>query len=123
MNREGQEAGPISIKTAKWGCCIALGDARRQLGINRNFTLVVGFWQPRRKKKRIVRVVVTNVTAEVWQNLWGKLTSSDLERIAGVVTDRSLRYETVRVRAKEEKAKMADKGSLIVLNPKIDSKK
>jgi hypothetical protein len=122
MNPEGEDAGPISIKTAKWRSPIGLGDARRQFEILHNFTLVVGFWEQKGARKRIVRVVVAKVGAERWRSLWGQLTASDLDSLDRVIKNRKVDHEAAQERAKQGKARLAEKGSLIVLNPKIDSK-
>lgn len=90
--------------------------------MNYNFTFVVGFWDRKGARKRVVRVVVAKVTAQTWRRLWGRLTRSQLDALARAVSARGEDYEAARRRAKEGKAKLAAEANLIVLNPKIDSK-
>jgi hypothetical protein len=122
MNPEGEEAGPVSVKTAQWESAVTLGDALRQFDIQQNFTLVAAFWQREGKKKRIVRVAVATVPVAAWRTLWGDLTRDDVAFLDRLIKDRTVEYQTVRRTAKEQKARLSSKGSQIVLNPKIDGK-
>ena len=45
---------PVSIKTAKYGSTIGLGDACRQFDTKENFLMIVGFWKQEGRYKRIV---------------------------------------------------------------------
>ena len=43
---------PVSIKTAKWGSPIGLGDAIRQRKINESFVMIAGFWRQRTPQEK-----------------------------------------------------------------------
>ncbi|BCB96829.1 hypothetical protein JZK55_17510 [Dissulfurispira thermophila] len=120
-NRSG---GPISIKTAKWKGAIYFGDALRRFRINSDFTLIVGFWEPIGKKKRIVKIVEQFVSLDEWQRLWAPFTENDLTKLDSLIKDRSMSPDQTRQRIKKEllRLKNANHWGIITLNPKIDSK-
>lgn len=114
---------PVSIKTAKLGSPIGLGDVLRQRQIDRDFLMIVGFWEQRSKTdKWIVEIGCARFSAADWQNLWGQLTLVEISSIDAVVKNLSEHYSTVRRKAQEWKRGAAVKSSVIVINPKIDSK-
>jgi len=114
---------PVSVKTAKLGSPIGLGDVRRQRQINHDFLLIVGFWKQHSKtEKHIVDIGWTRIGLSRWESLWGDLCLAELEIIDAEVKDLNEHYTTVRSRAREWKSQALVKSSAIVVNPKIDSK-
>ena len=72
---------PVSIKTAKYGSTIGLGDAIRQFNTNEDFLLIVGFWKQEGKLKHIVNVSAVVVKKEVWKNLWLPIKFDNLKKL------------------------------------------
>lgn len=114
----------VSIKTAKYGSPIGLGDILRQRIIDCDFLLIVGFWRQRSpKEKWIEDIGVCRFNAAQWNSLWGSLTLAQLQAIDTVVKDTSLPYQTARAKVRAWKNSTTEVGtSRIVVNPKIDSK-
>ena len=113
---------PVSIKTAKNGTPIGLGDVIRQRQINCDFVMIIGFWeQLNRTEKWIVDIGYAVFRADVWNNLWGQLTIDELQAIDTVVKDMNEHYSVVRQAAKRWKMNASVQSSTIVINPKIDS--
>lgn len=115
---------PVSVKTAKYGSPIGLGDVRRQRSIDTSFIMIVGFWKQRNpSEKWFEEIGVAAFTAPVWDNLWGSLTFEEISAIDSRIKDLTLPYATARQTAKDWKnAYVSQAGSEIVINPKIDSK-
>ena len=115
---------PVSIKTAKFGSPIGLGDAVLRRGINAPFVMIVGFWTQRTAaQKWFEDIVAVRFSAAEWNRLWGTLTATDIADIDAAVKDMELHYSNARKIAKEWKQRVAKKStSKIVINPKIDSK-
>ncbi len=113
---------PVNPKAVKHGSPVGLGDALQQFDINEPFTLVLGFWRQEGGAKRFVNITAVTVTPEQWRKLWGPVTRADLEKLDAVIKDRSLDYREARRRAQAMKSAPPFTQSLIVLNPKIDSK-
>lgn len=114
---------PVNPKAVKYGSPIGLGDALRQYDVAEPFILLVGCWrQTGPTEKRFVKIVAPRVEPEVWRKLWGPVTRADLERLAAVVTDRSLSVEEARRRAQAMKSRPPFSESVFVLNPKIDAR-
>ncbi len=113
---------PVSIKTAKLGSPIELGDALRQFSIDEDFLLIVGFWRQRENLKYIVVAEAVKVRRESWRKLWSPITLDDLERLDALIKDKSLSYREARHQAGAMKRSCPYSESTIVLNPKIDSK-
>jgi hypothetical protein len=113
---------PVSIKTAKYGSSIGLGDALRQFKIEESFLLIVGFWKQEGQHKKWVNIVATEVQPAQWRNLWNPITVADIQKLDSLIKDRSLHYEEVREQAKTLKSSSPYADCLMVLNPKIDSK-
>jgi hypothetical protein len=114
---------PVSIKTAKLGSPIGLGDVLRQRQIDRDFLMIVGFWEQRTKtEKWIVDIGCAAFDSASWQSLWGQLTLAELQQIDAMVKNMGEHYSTVRAKAQQWKAKPAVQTSTLVINPKIDSK-
>lgn len=117
-----KKGGPISIKTAKWKGGVYFGDAIRQHDITTNFTLIVGFWEERSGKKKIVKITESLITEEDWRRFWGNISREDLLELDKCIKDRSKNYLTVRIEAQRLKETISTKSGIITLNPKIDSK-
>ena len=114
---------PVSIKTAKLGSPIGLGDAFRQRQIDHDFLMIAGFWEQRTTtEKWIVDIGCARFDSATWQKLWGQLTLDDISSIDRVVKNMNEHYWTVRAKAQEWKTKTAVLTSTLVINPKIDSK-
>jgi hypothetical protein len=114
---------PVSIKTAKLGSPIGLGDVLRQRQIDNDFLMIVGFWEQRTaNEKWIVDIGCAAFNLGAWQKLWGQLTLDDISRIDQVVKNMSEHYSIVRAKAQAWKIKAAIHASTLVINPKIDSK-
>jgi hypothetical protein len=121
VNRAHGEV-PVNPKAAKYGTPVDLGDAVRQFRIDEPFILVVGFWQQVGSEKRFVNIVAPRIAPEQWRRLWGPVTLADLERLDRVVKDRTLTPEQARAAALQIKSAPPFTESIIVVNPKIDSR-
>ncbi len=113
---------PISIKTAKYGSPIGLGDAIRQFTIEEDFLFIVGFWKQEGSRKNIVAVEAVKVSVSEWRELWSPITLNDLKQLDDNIKDNQVDYKTARQKAKETKKSEPYCLAKIVLNPKIDSK-
>jgi hypothetical protein len=111
---------PVSVKTARLGAAIELGDALRQYEIDEPFLLVVGFWTPDSPTKRIVNIVAPVVSAEQWRKLWGPVTYADLQRLDALIKDTGPTVEEIRRRALLIRSSPPFSGAIIQVNPKID---
>lgn len=61
---------PVSIKTAKWGSPIGLGDAIRQRNINESFVMIAGFWRQRTpQEKWFEEIGIVKFHPEYWNSL------------------------------------------------------
>ncbi len=113
---------PVNPKATKHGTPVGLGDAVRQFEINETFLLIVGFWeQVTPAEKRWTNVQAVTVAPENWKKLWLPVTQADLDRLNGVIKDKSLSLEEARKRAQEIKSKQPFTLAVIQVNPKIDS--
>ena len=115
---------PVSIKTAKYGSPINLGDVLRQRQIAADFVMIVGFWRQRTPtEKWFEEIGVVRFTAATWAALWGDLTLEHLSAIDRQVKDLSLSYASARLRARDWKRQTpCVRTARFVINPKIDSK-
>ena len=114
---------PVSIKTAKTGSPIGLGDVLRQRQIDQHFVMIVGFWkQQTLTEKWILDIGCAIFEITSWQHLWGELTLAEIQEIDLVVKNQSEHYSIVRTKAQAWKNRPAIATSAIVINPKIDSK-
>ena len=116
---------PVSVKTAKFGSPIGLGDILRQRNINEPFLMIVGFWRQRTSSEKWFEDIgCIKFTPSVWDSLWGNLSLQKLSDLDKIVKDLDSHYSVIRKKAQEMKAMIsADSGSQITINPKIDSKK
>lgn len=113
---------PVNPKAAKEHTPVDLGDALRQYDIAEPFILVIGYWRQDGEKKRFVNIVAPRIEPEAWHKLWGPVTRADLERLDAVIKDRTLSPAEARREALAIKNAPPFTGSVIVVNPKIDSK-
>lgn len=115
---------PVSIKTAKYGSPIGLGDVLRQRQINSDFVMITGFWRQRTPtEKWFEEIGVVHFSATTWIGLWGDLTLDQLVGIDRVVKSLSLPYAIARLQARDWKRNtLAVPTARFVINPKIDSK-
>jgi len=113
---------PISIKTAKYGSTISLGDARRQFDTKEEFLMIVGFWKQEGIYKKIVNVTSVVVKKELWAKLWEPIVLEDLIKLDSLIKNTSLHYTKVRKMAQDLKKQKPYLLCKITLNPKVDSK-
>jgi hypothetical protein len=113
---------PVNPKATKYGTPVDLGDALRQFDIDEPFLLVIGYWRQEGDTKRFVKIIAPTVTPGQWRKLWSPVTRADLEKLDALIKDRSLDYREARERARAMKKSAPFNQSVIVLNPKIDSK-
>lgn len=113
---------PVSIKTARYGRSVDLGDALRQYSINERFLLIVGFWKQEGEKKRIVAIVAATVEPALWKRLWEPITPEELQRLDAVVKNRRTPYHEARLQAKKIKNAPPFTQAVMGVHPKIDSK-
>ncbi len=114
---------PVSIKTAKTGSPIGLGDVLRQRQIDHDFLMIVGFWEQRTTtEKWFVDIDCAMFRAADWQALWGRLTLAEISATDAVVKNQGTHYSAVRAEAQNWKRQPSVQTSTLVINPKIDSK-
>jgi len=88
---------PVSVKTAKYGSPIGLGDVRRQRSIDMPFVIIVGFWKQRTPfEKWFEEIGVALFTVPVWSGLWGALTIEEISEIDSRIKDLTLPYAIAR---------------------------
>ena len=113
---------PVNPKAAKYGTPVDLGDALRQFQIEESFILAIGFWQQQGDEKRFVNIVAPRIDPVQWRKLWGPITLADLQRLDAIIKDKTLTPEAARATALKIKSSPPFTQSVIVVNPKIDSK-
>jgi len=113
---------PVNPKSAKYGTPVDLGDALRQFKIDEPFILVVDFWQQAGNEKSFVNLIAPRIEPVLWKKLWGPVTLADLQRFDAVIKDKSLTPAQARAAALKIKNAPPFTQSVIVVNPKIDSK-
>lgn len=121
---EGLQNIPVSIKTAKYGSPIGLGDALRQRNIEEPFLMVAGFWRQRSSaEKWFEDIGYAKFSRESWNSLWGNLSLRQLAELDELVKDMTTHYSAARAKALAWKLEVAtNSGCKLVINPKIDSK-
>jgi len=115
---------PANPKAVKYGTPLDMGDALRQFGVAEKggrFLLIVGFWTQDGGKKRWVNAVAAEVTREQYRRLWEPVTREDLEKLDGVVKDKSLAPAEAREEAQKIKRRIPFSKSIMQVNPKIDA--
>ena len=114
---------PVSIKTAKIGSPIGLGDVLRQRQIDHDFLMIVGFWAQRSPtEKWFVDIGCVLFRAADWEALWGRLTLAEIAVIDAAVKKQGTHYSVVRAEAQKWKRSVLQRGCTLVINSKIDSK-
>ncbi len=111
---------PVSIKTCKNRCPIGFGDALRQFKTDKDFLLIIGFWEQSGANKNFVAVEAAKITAENWRSLFASLTEESLKLLDSTIKNRETHYAEVRKAVKEIKKSLPP--TKMILNPKIDSK-
>jgi hypothetical protein len=116
---------PVSVKSAKYGAPVGLGDVLRQRSIDESFLIIAGFWRQRTSSQKwFEEIGVAHFTAESWTALWGSLELDAIQVIDKEIKNLALPYQTARIKAQAWKRQFADNSnSQIVINPKIDSKR
>jgi hypothetical protein len=113
---------PISIKTAKYGSSVDLGDALRQYSINENFMIIIGYWKQEGAKKRFVNIVAVRVDEQKYHELWQPIAWADLQRLDALVKNRALTSQQARDAARTMKRLVPFSKAVMDVNPKIDDK-
>ena len=113
---------PVNPKAAKYGTPVDLGDALRQIAIDEPFILVIGYWRQEGDAKRFVNLVAPRIEPAVWKKLFGPVTLADVRHLDAVIKDNSLTPAAARAAALKIKNAPPFTESVIVFNPKIDSK-
>lgn len=115
---------PVSVKTAKYGSPIGLGDVRRQRSIDVPFLMIVGFWKQRTpSEKWFEEIGVSYFSVPAWNSLWGGLDINEISVIDSRIKDMSIPYAKARELAQKWKQDFSSQcGGELVINPKIDSK-
>jgi hypothetical protein len=113
---------PISIKTAKYRSAIGLGDALRQISIDEDFIMIVGYWIQEGNNKKLVNVSASIIDQKIWRKLWDPIKHDDILILDSLIKSYNEDYSKIRNDAQVLKAKSPYKDALITLNPKIDSK-
>lgn len=112
---------PVNPKAAKHGTAVDLGDALRQYAIDEPFLLIIGFWQQDGDMKRIVNIIAPEISAALWRQLWGPVTSADLLKLDALIKDTGPSVEETRRRALKMKNSPPFSEAVIQVNPKIDN--
>lgn len=115
---------PVSIKMAKLGSPIGLGDVLRQRQVDTDFLMITGFWQQRTPTEKWIRAIgVAHLPCLKWTGLWGQLSLAQLQAIDVVVKNMAHSHMVARQHAKTWKLTQAEVlTARFVINPKIDSK-
>ena len=115
---------PVSVKTAKYGSPIGLGDIIRQRNISVPFVMIAGFWRQRTKEEKwFEEIEAVLFTPASWNALWGDLSIDKIRPTDSEIKDLGLHYTEAREVAKSWKQRVVvPSHSTIVVNPKIDSK-
>lgn len=112
---------PVNPKLAKHGTAVDLGDALRQFEIGEPFILVIGFWQQEGGHKRVVNLLAPEISPQLWRELWGPVTLSDLRKLDDLVKDRRRPVKELRNLARQMKNSPPFTQAVIQVNPKIGS--
>jgi hypothetical protein len=114
---------PVSVKTAKFGSSIALGDAIRQRSISEPFLIIAGFWRQRTpEEKWFEDIACVLFKPEPWNSLWGPVKLEDLQQLDTLVKNQENPPEEARLLARAWKKRIAERGpATMVINPKIGS--
>ncbi len=115
---------PVSVKTAKYGSPIGLGDIRRQRSIDVSFLMIAGFWEQRTSSEKwFIEIGVSYFSVEAWNSLWGGLTIDEISVLDSQIKNMNISYTEARKLAQQWKKDFSSRcGSELVINPKIDSK-
>ena len=113
---------PVNPKAAKDHTPVDLGDALRQFDIDEPFILIIGYWRQDGDQKRFVNIIAPRIEPTTWRKLWGPITHADLERLDAIIKNHSLDPAEARRQAQAIKNAPPFTESIIVVNPKIDSK-
>jgi hypothetical protein len=110
---------PISIKFAKSGTSIGLGDAMRQRSIIEPFGMIIGEWKQQGATKVITSIRAIKITPTQWDAVWGGIDRSYLQRL-----DSAMKAAPSQVAARAAVEELRDRTLEhgVTLNPKIDSK-
>lgn len=115
----------VSVKTARFGSPIGLGDILRQRRIDRPFLMIVGFWRKHSEtEKWFEDIGWARFSAESWSRLWGNLSPQVIDELDEKVKSFGFgQHVAARSFARNWKKNTLElKSCRIVVNPKIDSK-
>jgi predicted RNA methylase len=115
---------PISIKTMKAETkSICMSDARRFFEETDSFTMIVGLYFQKDKRKVFEEIREYYISVENLQKIKGEVTLEDVELFHEQLKKFEYgRHIEARYFAKSKLKELKNKHSLIILNPKIDSK-
>ncbi len=113
---------PVTLKTARLGTAIDLGDALRQYAIDEPFVLILGFWEQADDGNRFVNIVAPTISPGLWRKLWGPVTFADLQRFDALIKDTGPTVEEIRRRALAVRNSPPFNQALIQVNPRIDER-
>lgn len=110
----------VSIKTAKFGSPIGLGDVLRQRSIAEPFLLIVGFWMQRTpSEKWFEEIGYATFSPGQWNLLWGNIALKDLQELDQLVKDLTRHHADARLEAKTwKKTRTLNSQCEIIINPK-----
>lgn len=116
---------PVSIKTCGWGGPVNLSDAIRQMTINEDFVMIVGFWdQASEGEKNFTAIRAARFKLADWKQLWRSYDLDSVLSLDRAIKDMSITSEEAHEIADKWKLKNKPKDKLCLrINPKIDSKK
>ena len=113
-----------SIKTAKRNK-VDCGDILRRMS-EKEYMVVVGQWKQNGKDKIIHTVYGFNIKSNDYKKLWGKMTKKSIKEydtfIKSIPHGKEAQQAT-KVERTSRKKILADKNALMVIHPKVDSKK
>ena len=113
-----------AIKTTK-GNKVDCGDILRRMS-EKEYEFVVGQWRQKGNNKVFHTEYVFNITPEDYDKLWGDMTYELVEEfdtfIKSIPEGKEAQQSTKKERTQRKK-NISDKNALMVIHPKVDSKK
>ena len=113
-----------SIKTAKSNK-VDCGDILRRMS-EKKYIMIIGQWKQDGKNKIIHTVYGFNIKSNDYKKLWGKMTKKSIKEYDKYI--KSIPHgiegrDSTKVERTERKDKISCKDALMVIHPKVDSKK
>jgi len=116
---------PVSIKTCGWGGPVNLSDAIRQMTIDEDFVMIVGFWdQVSAGEKNFTAIRAARFKVADWKRLWRSYDLDSVLSLDRAIKNMDISSDKAHEIADNWKTKNKPKDDLCLrINPKIDSKK